>query len=38
MFNGFAKRMENYATNGNVEQKDIAASFYKIRNQIETAK
>jgi hypothetical protein len=38
MFNGFAKRMENYATNGNIEQKDIAASFYKIRNQIETTK
>ncbi len=38
MFNGFAKRMENYATNGNADQKDIAASFYKIRNQIENTK
>ncbi|MEZ5106390.1 MAG: hypothetical protein R2757_17945 [Draconibacterium sp.] len=38
MFNGFAKRMENYATNGNANQKDIAASFYKIRNQIENTK
>jgi hypothetical protein len=31
MYDGFVKRIENYATNGNAEQKRIAAIFYEIQ-------
>ena len=31
MYKGFVKRMENYAANGNAEQKNIATIFYDIQ-------